>query len=690
MKKTDDAITERKRIASWWLRWEDLNWPNSDVHDSIKARAEAMARANVTTAMIFGTHFRWDYLPYFTILHDYLATVAEELGKCGVELWDHHSVNLVHRYDTREEMRHVILHSGPHLPFSPSREAAASWQYRGKLLNDWRMRDVKTGDILYYPQYAAEGFCIRNPDFVDAYTDYVSRLVRETGITGLSADDPVHYMHMSSCACPHCLAAMRERTGLDLPPIGDRSFWFNWKNPAWHEWIDLRFEAARSFFERLGKVLPEGFRLTTCGTNSAAPFANEMAADARLFLAGTNYVNLEMSGNTPPYKNDPITVNVPIASRLVGSSHHRAAAKERGVRCFSTGYGFTEQTANVIWAVNKMLDSDCWLSTLKDRLGLPEHILRTLPNEWDIVGRAFGYEKEHPELFEGKSIGQLGVYFSYETRKHTFFGALDRGYYADWRATLETLFGVGISPQTIFDFPSDPGEYPIVLVPSPAALTAKELEALDRYLDGGGIAVVYGPAAIPGCTSKWMLPDAPDDKGEPESYFASVPNGVWLSIPEWVRETSFAPTGEAEDFREVRRGLLYSPARITDGRITEDLLTIVRKHMKPMPIEILRADGYLITFFETEDFYTVQMLAADFDTDVDHKLDDMRFHRSRVNFINKVEPVGVSLSVTLAAEAPPEVYTPFGSGAESVVPGDGIYTVTFKEKTSYAILRFKK
>ncbi|MBQ2757881.1 MAG: hypothetical protein IJF31_05280 [Clostridia bacterium] len=126
MSKQSNLLTARKRIATWWMRWEDLHWPNADNHDKIKRRAEAMAKANVTTAMLFGAHFRWDYLPYFTILHDYLATVAEELRACGVELWDHHSVNLIHRYSTPEEMRHVMLHSGPHLPFSPSYEAAAS------------------------------------------------------------------------------------------------------------------------------------------------------------------------------------------------------------------------------------------------------------------------------------------------------------------------------------------------------------------------------------------------------------------------------------------------------------------------------------------------------------------------------------------------------------------------------------
>lgn len=148
------------------------------------------------------------------------------------------------------------------------------------------MIDVKTRNVLYFPQYAAEGFCIKNPDFVAAYKDYLVRPIRGTGIDGLSADDPVHFMHYNSCACPHCRAELKRRTGIDLPSIQDGSFWGNWENPAWHAWIDLRFDATKDFFAALKPILPDGFRLTTCGHNSAAAGANGSAADARTFLEG--------------------------------------------------------------------------------------------------------------------------------------------------------------------------------------------------------------------------------------------------------------------------------------------------------------------------------------------------------------------------------------------------------------------
>lgn len=686
----NNALTAPKRIVSWWLKMPDLDWPNHDNHDRIKRRAEDIAASGATTAMIFGTHFRWDFLPYFTLLHDYLATVAEELHARGVELYDHHSVNLVHRYSTREEMRHVMLHSGPHLPFSPSREAAASWEYKGKRLNDWRMIDVKTRDVLYFPQYAAEGFCISNPDFVDAYKDYLKQLIADTGIDGLSADDPVHFMHYNSCACPHCRAMLRERTGLELPPIEDRTFWGNWKNPAWKAWIDLRFDAVSNFFAALQPIFPKDFRVTTCGHNSASPGSNGSAADARTFLAGgCNYTNLEMSGNMPPYKKDPVTTNISISSRIVNASHHQAAAREQGGRCFSTGFGFTKETAGIVWAVNKVMGADCWFSCLKDRLGLPQHILDTLPDEAEVVGDAFRFEAEHPALFTGEQIGQVGVYFSYETRKHTYFGNLSNGYYRDFSTTLQALFEKGISPHTVFDFPDTPTKYPLILLPSAAAMTASEIAALKNYLKAGGRVVATGPSALPECRHSYALPDAPT-LDAPIDFFSTIANGVKHQEAEWVRHAIIEKTLDADIWQEPLQGLLYHPHRMIDGTVTDRILDECRKHGNPLPINMTQSDGYIVSMLEDENAITVHLIAKEFDTDIDHRLDEMRFHRSRVNYINKVEALDVTDTLTVMADACPTVYLPLSDKTARTEPVEGGYRIHLPSKTAYAILQFPK
>lgn len=681
-------LTSHRRLVNWWMRFEDLNWPSPDNVDRIKRRAEKMAEANITTAVIFGCHFRWDYLPYFTLLHDHIATIAEELHKYGIELFDRHSVNLIHRYDTPEQMRHVMLHSGPHIPFSPSREAAASWEYKGKKLNDWRMVDVKTRDILYLPQYAGEGFCYNNPEFVDAYADYAKRLVADTGIDGLAAEDPVHYMHFLSCACPHCRAELKQRTGVELPSYEDRSFWGNWENPAWKEWIDMRFESGKRFFEKVLPQLPKDFPVTTCGSNSAAAGMNGKASDARIFMdGGVNYVHCEWSGNTPPYEHDPVTSNRPISAKLVSAAHHLGVARERGLRCFTTGYGFTEPSANVIWALNKALDQDCCFSTLKNRLGLPQSILDTLPEEYDVVEKPYGFEKAHPELFEAENIGQLGVYFSYETRNHTLFGNMTKGYYKDFSAALNLLMQNGLSPHTIFTFPEDTRKYPVILLSGVAATTAAERAAMDRYIRSGGIVIAVGPCDLEGCRNTWKIPTKPDI-ASPEDFFDTIEYGVWHHDAKWVSQMELEATSDPYVWIQPRQGLYYHPHRIHEGTVGAQLLEYCRKLCKPLPVQITENDGYSVSVFQNESGIVVQLLALEYDTDIDHHLDEIRFHRSRVNYVNKAEPVGVTQTIRGYGNVIPKVYTPFNdSPVEAVREGEG-FAVHLPEKTAYIILQF--
>lgn len=678
---------ERHRIATWWMRWEDLNWPNQDNLDRIKARADGFAKADVTAAMFFGAHFRWDFLPVFPLLHDYIATVADELHKRGVKLFDHHSVDLVHRYSTREEMRHVMLDSGPHLPFSPTYEAAASWEYKGKRLNDWRMLDVRTQKPLYLGQYTAECFCFQNAEYREAYQDYIRYLIAETNIDGLSADDALHFMGYNSCSCPHCRAEFKRRTGLELPSVEDRTFWGNWDNPAWLEWIDQRFDASGLFYRELAAVLPEGFMLTACGPASANAAEASRGADARKQLEGCNYVNMELCGNTPPYKHDPLTWNTPVPHRLVNASHHQAAAREKGVAAFNTGFAHSEVSANHVWAISKVLDGDAWIGTLKARLGLPDHILQTLPCEEDIVGRAFGFEKNHPELFCGSSVGQLGVYFSYETRNHTLMGNLNKGYSLDYQSLLTRLFEEGLSPHTVFRFPADASVYPVVVLSSAARMTECEQADMNAYLAAGGKVIVTGPSGLPGCQNSWKLQNA---LGAEHDLFTTVAGGVHLMRPEWLRSMELPPCTDPAEWQQPAEGLYYHPHRTSEAGTMDAVIALCRRFVRPMPLQVASAKGYLSTLFETDDQYIVHFLAADYDVRINEELDKIRYHRSRVNLITHAEPVGVDCLVQVRTYLPATVYTPFCDAPSDVQQADGLCTIRLPEKCSYAIITFAR
>ena len=672
------------RLVSWWIKWEDLNWPNQDTLDRIRRRADQVAAANANAAIVFGTHFRWDWLPFFEILHDYLATVASELHSRGIKFFDHHSVNLVHRYDTREEMRHTILHSGPHLPFSPSRSAAKDWEFHGRKLNDWRMIDILTGKPRYFPGYSAEGFCHRNLEFISAHMEYVRKLIADTGIDGLMSDDTVYYGGYSACGCRYCRTEFKARTGLELPDPSDTAFWGNWRNPAWKAWIDLRFDAAALFHKNLHTVMPEGFMHASCCPGSTVANSNNIACDARHFLEGTNYQHLEMVGNTPPYKHDSGTVNYPIAHHFINAAHHSAAAKEAHARCYGNGYGFCEATANIVWAVNKCLGSDCWFSTLKGRLGLPDSILATLPDDASPAGRAFTFEAEHPELFDSEPIHQFGVYFSYETRNHTCFGNLVNGYSKDFTATMTRFFNSGLSAAAVLTMPEDTREFKLLVLPSALKLTDDELRKLRRFTAAGGTVLATGPCGIPGAESSWQLPDSAGEK---------FWNGVsaitgWKSTGEnWARQEIPVPDLSQAQWREIEPGVFQHPARLGDGVIDESLLELVHKYLSPLPVELRGADGYLSIVRRNASGYIVHLLAADYDTDIDHHLDEIRFHRSRINLITKVEAVNTSPRIELATELAAEVFTPFDDAGAQLERTPGKVVVTPPARCAYLIVR---
>ena len=105
---------EKIRAVSWWLTWKDLQWPDDDVADAIERRADAAAEAGVNCAVIFGAHFRWDYLPLWDNLHDLLGTIRGALHRRGIRLFDHHSAVLTHRYSGIEEARNAHLQQTSH------------------------------------------------------------------------------------------------------------------------------------------------------------------------------------------------------------------------------------------------------------------------------------------------------------------------------------------------------------------------------------------------------------------------------------------------------------------------------------------------------------------------------------------------------------------------------------------------
>ena len=183
-----------------------------------------------------------------------------------------------------------------------------------------------------------------------------------------------------------------------------------------------------------------------------------------------------------------------------------------------------------------------------------------------------------------------------------------------------------------------------------------------------------------------MLPNRVDEPAE--AFFSSVPDGVHVRQPQWLTATTV--TAQHEDqWQQPRDGLYYNPCRPSQTDAGA-LLALVERFAKPMPIKLLRSEGFLSTLMEDESGYTLQLVAEDYDVDIDHKLDEMRVHRSRVNLITHIAPLGTDGTVLVQSPSAPVVHTPFCDGAATVSTEGNTCRINLPQTCAYALLRFEK
>lgn len=474
---------ERYRAVSWWLTWEDFTWPNEALMDKIRRRADRCAESGVNCCMVFGAHFRWDFMPLWGRVHDLLRFTADELHQRKIALIDHHSSVLTHRPRNREEALNIWRRNRHHVPFYPSNETAATWMCDGAHMNDWRMLDVETGEPVYLPAYNAEQYCMNNPTFRGSYVRYVKRLLAETGIDGLMSDDGIFYADWRACSCKYCRERFERSYGHRLPPTTDTSFWGNRGNPAFGDWIQMRFETCAGFLIEIKKALPPGFPFLSCCSSSDGHNMPAYGMSYQDFIRACNLVMLEMTGSTP-------SIEGTWGNRLPSQLLHLGIAREHRAGCFGLGYGFFPDTAFFVWALNKFLGSDCWFSSLKGRLNATDAQLGKIADDSELVHEGYNWEKTHTALFTGEVDADTAVYFSRATRD--YFGQCPADYVNDYYASIQELTSAGVSFDVATSVPRLT-ERRLLVLSSAACLSSEERQSLVRYMEGGGTVIATGP-----------------------------------------------------------------------------------------------------------------------------------------------------------------------------------------------------
>ena len=229
--------------------------------------------------------------------------------------------------------------------------------------------------------------------------------------------------------------------------------------------------------------MPEGFPLLSCCSSSDAAVMPAVGMSYQDFIRACNLIMLEMCGSTPSAAG---TWDDRIPSQLlhlgIGRDHHAA--------CLGLGYGFFPDTAFFVWALNKFLGADCWLSTLKGRLGGSPSQLDALPDDSELVGEGYRWEGAHPQLFLGEVDANVAVFFSRATRD--YYGQCSEDYVNDYHTSCLQLMRAGVSFDVVTDIPQT-GKWRHLVLSSAACLSADTRRRLRRFMEDGGTVIATGP-----------------------------------------------------------------------------------------------------------------------------------------------------------------------------------------------------
>ena len=477
---------ERYRAASWWVTWEDLSYPDLGIEKKVQAKAAKFNEAGIDLAIIFGIHFRWDFIYMWDRAHDLLRLIADELHKYDIKLFDHHSANLTCRpqdFDTRWSNFYRNKH---HIPFYPSKNIVNDLSFNGSKLNDFRMLDVVTGEPCYLPQYSAEIYCMNNPEFQAAYGKYVEMLFAETGIDGLMCDDIIHYPGWHSCGCKYCKAKFKARSGIDLPSADDSSFWGNYSSPAFRSWVEMRYDDSADFLKMVQTVLTPGTPLLSCCSDSWPKHIDQYGCSIASLKRSINHGMLEMCSEILSPDNS-------YTERIPNILLHNGILNQNNYPSLGLGYGFCQDTAFLTWALNILTGSSCWMSTLKGRLGLSKEAAALLPDEEDIVQEGYQFEKNNPQLFSGKSNAKIALYFSFSSLK--FAGDATTDYSATYQTVVSKLFEHNLQFDVI-DLLEPLTNYNILLLHDTSCLATSEIALIDKFIADGGTVIATGAIGI--------------------------------------------------------------------------------------------------------------------------------------------------------------------------------------------------
>jgi len=495
--KTDSPGVSRfipNHAASWWCTLEDLQWPQKNIVEKIKRRAEGFAKAKIDTAINFGFHMRFDFSNYFGQLHGYYANVCEELHKNGIRFMDHYSCNHVARPRGEADFKSINKFQRHSVLLFHDPIAVQYTQYEGHKFNDICEVDLRDGKRGYARQYQLEAFCHNNPAFLDMHQKYLARLVREVPFDGIEVDDMCSYPGNTTCGCKYCSDRFRRDYGHTIPPFPDPSFfgdttkdmlkWGNYDNPAYRDWIRMKTESIVDHLKMIKNVIGNK-PLMTCCSSTGPIFLNAVALDLEKMAPHLDLFMLENVGTN--------VKNVDWVLMDAEALHQKDIALKSGnAPALALSYTIYEVGAYLGWALSRYWGVSNWSSTLNQRLEEdPPHPME----QEDVISRFNNWEIKNSDLDyrEGSDLVEVRLVNNSYCREN---GWRDKNGYEHWdrsKAWSEQLVKSNVGYRflrsvELADETTLLKEISPLILDGVACISDKQFTAIKFYLSKGGIA----------------------------------------------------------------------------------------------------------------------------------------------------------------------------------------------------------
>ena len=257
------------RVISWWSNINDLEWPAQAIRDKIQRRADQMAAAKIDVAINFGFHYRFDFAPYFGALHGYYHDVATALHERNIQFMDHFSCNVIARPRTPEDVRQFHTHERHCVNLYPDPIAARDAGYAGYRFNDLRETLIASGEPTYIQMYAGECLCHNHPDFLQDAQGLPATAVCGSSagrnppgrhgvlrIISPPADAAIAARSSTGCLGANCRRSPTAASGA-IPPARPYD-WGNYGNPAFRDWVRLRYQSNADHLKMVREVIGPG------------------------------------------------------------------------------------------------------------------------------------------------------------------------------------------------------------------------------------------------------------------------------------------------------------------------------------------------------------------------------------------------------------------------------------------------